>query len=77
MPFCGLWKSSPRLPAGCQDDLKARHPNIPWVEMARAGNFYWHYYERVIDQFIWHTVQQSLGPLLAVVEEELGRLSED
>lgn len=67
-----ITEASRRLPA----DLKARHPDIPWIEMARAGNFYRHYYERVIDQFIWDTVKHSLGPLLAIVEQELGRLSE-
>jgi hypothetical protein len=44
--------------------------------MARAGNFYRHYYERVVDEFVWDTVQQSLGPLLTVVEQELAKLSE-
>jgi uncharacterized protein with HEPN domain len=24
------------------DELKARHPGIPWREMAAAGNFYRH-----------------------------------
>jgi uncharacterized protein with HEPN domain len=66
-----ITEASRRLPA----DLKARHAHIPWLEMARAGNFYRHYYERVVDEFIWDTVQQSLGPLLAVVEQELGKLS--
>ncbi|HEV7463235.1 MAG TPA: HepT-like ribonuclease domain-containing protein, partial [Methyloceanibacter sp.] len=56
------------------DELKARHPEIPWLELARAGNFYRHYYERIVDQFVWDTVQKSLGPLLAVVEDELAKL---
>jgi uncharacterized protein with HEPN domain len=29
-------EASRRLPA----DMKARHPNIPWTEMAAAGNVY-------------------------------------
>jgi uncharacterized protein with HEPN domain len=67
-----ITEASRRLP----DDLKARHPDIPWVDMARAGNFYRHYYERIIDQFIWDTVQHSLGSLLTVVEQELRQLGE-
>jgi uncharacterized protein with HEPN domain len=31
-------EASRRLP----DDLKARHPHIPWQEMAAAGHFYRH-----------------------------------
>jgi uncharacterized protein with HEPN domain len=56
------------------DELKARHPDIPWLEMARAGNFYRHYYERIIDQFVWDTVQKSRRPLLAVGEDEMAVL---
>ncbi len=42
--------------------------------MAGAGNVYRHDYERILDRAVWDTVQGSLRPLLAVVEEELGRL---
>lgn len=31
-------EASRRLP----DELKARHPQVPWREMAAAGNFYRH-----------------------------------
>jgi hypothetical protein len=30
----------------------------------------------VAEQFVWHTVQHSLEPLLAVVESEIARLPE-
>ena len=36
-------EASRRLP----DALKARHPTIPWKEMAGAGNVYRHDYENV------------------------------
>jgi len=42
--------------------------------MAGAGNVYRHDYERVLDRAVWDTVQESLRPLLAVVEEELRQL---
>ena len=63
-------EASRRLP----DELKARHPHIRWRGMAGAGNVYRHDYERVLDRAVWDTVQESLRPLLAVVEEELRQL---
>jgi uncharacterized protein with HEPN domain len=52
-------------------DLKARHPHIPWREMAAAGNVYRHDYEDVLPPRIWKTLQEELPPLRAVIEREL------
>jgi uncharacterized protein with HEPN domain len=60
-------EASRRLPA----DLKARHPSIPWREMAGAGNVYRHDYEDVAAQYVWETVDLSLPPLRIAVEREL------
>jgi len=54
------------------DELKARHPGIPWREMAAAGNFYRHNYEDVTPRRVWKTLQEELSPLRAVIEQELG-----
>src|SRR5260370_40088162 len=54
------------------DELKARHPGIPWREMAAAGNFYRHNYEDVTPRRVWKTLQEGLSPLRAVIEQELG-----
>jgi uncharacterized protein with HEPN domain len=54
------------------EELKARHPNIPWREMAAAGNFYRHNYEDVTPRRVWKTLQEDLSPLRAVIEQELG-----
>jgi uncharacterized protein with HEPN domain len=64
-----ILEASRRLP----DDLKARNPEIPWAGMAGAGNVYRHDYEDVADDMVWRTVQNSLPPLLAIVDEELKR----
>jgi uncharacterized protein with HEPN domain len=61
-------EASRRLP----DDLKARHPAIPWQQMAAAGNVYRHRYENVVEQLIWDTVQHDLPALQTVVSNELG-----
>ena len=65
-------EASRRLP----DDMKARHPDIPWVEMAGAGNIYRHDYEDVRQRLVWGTVNNRLPALLVAVEQELAMLGE-
>jgi uncharacterized protein with HEPN domain len=54
------------------DELKMRHPHMPWREMAAAGNFYRHDYEDVLPSRVWKTVHEDLPPLRRVIEQELG-----
>jgi uncharacterized protein with HEPN domain len=54
------------------DELKARHPQMPWREMASAGNVYRHSYEDVLPRRVWKTMREELPPLRAVIERELG-----
>ena len=54
-------------------DIKARHPALPWPDMAGAGNIYRHEYEKVRVTLIWKTVKNSLPRLLDTVEDELRR----
>jgi uncharacterized protein with HEPN domain len=54
-------------------DLKARHPDLPWPDIAGAGNVYRHDYEDVLDQMVWHTVR-ALEPLAEVVVTEINKL---
>jgi uncharacterized protein with HEPN domain len=65
-------EASRRLPP----DLKARHPDVPWTDIAGAGSIYRHDYDAVIHEVLWQTVHHSLEPLALVVEQELGRLGE-
>jgi len=55
------------------DELKARHPHIPWRDMAAAGNFYRHNYEDVTPRRVWTTIREHLPPLRAVIDKELAR----
>ena len=41
-------EASRRLP----DGIKARHPEIPWVDVAAAGNVYRHDYEDVRERAV-------------------------
>jgi uncharacterized protein with HEPN domain len=62
-----------RLPRG----LRNRHPELPWRAIMGAGNVYRHDYDNVVEEIVWQTVQQDLAPLLAAVEGELARFSEN
>jgi uncharacterized protein with HEPN domain len=59
------------------EEMKARHPGIPWPEMAAAGNVYRHDYEDVQQRLVWGTVHGRFSELLAVVEIELARTDVD
>jgi uncharacterized protein with HEPN domain len=61
-------EASRRLP----EDLKARHPEIPWADMAGAGNVYRHESEDVQQRLVWGTLQNRFPALLAAIEQELG-----
>jgi uncharacterized protein with HEPN domain len=65
-------EASRRLP----DDLKLRHPEIPWKQMAGAGNVYRHDYEDVAARFVWETVHRDLPPLRVVIAREIDGLAE-
>lgn len=47
------------------EDLKHRHPAIPWKQIAGAGNIYRHDYEDVAVQLVWDTVHRALPALKA------------
>jgi len=55
-------------------DIEARHPDIPWTDIAGSGNIYRHNYEDVLEQQLRFTLQRKLGELRAAVTEELNRL---
>jgi uncharacterized protein with HEPN domain len=60
-------EASRRLP----DDLRARHPHLPWRAIRDTGNFYRHQYDNVLESYVWTNVHDDLPPLLAAVEQEL------
>jgi uncharacterized protein with HEPN domain len=55
------------------DELKARHPEIPWPKVAGIGNVLRHEYEHVAHDVLWHVVRDDLPPLERVCREELAR----
>ena len=60
-------EASRRLP----NDLKARHPEIPWRHVAGIGNILQHDYENVIPDALWKLSHDDLPQLEKACESEL------
>ena len=60
-------EASRRLP----DDLKARHPDIPWRKVAGIGNVLRHNYEDIAAPVMWALVRDDLPPLEEACRGEL------
>jgi uncharacterized protein with HEPN domain len=56
------------------DQLKARHPEIPWPKVAGIGNVLRHDYQRVAHDVLWNVVNNDLAALELVCREELALL---
>lgn len=56
------------------EELKARHPEIPWPKVAGIGNVLRHEYEDVAHDVLWHVVRDDLPPLEQACREELARV---
>ena len=53
------------------DELKARHPAIPWQKVAGIGNVLRHNYENIAAPVIWKLAQTDLPALEKVCRVEL------
>ena len=53
------------------DEMKDRHPMIPWRKVADVGNFLRHAYDQVAPDVLWKLAQHDLGALESVCREEL------
>jgi uncharacterized protein with HEPN domain len=66
-----IGETSKKLP----EDIKSRHPHLPWREMATFRNFASHDYFGVDAQLVWQAAM-SLEPIKVMVAEETARCSE-
>lgn len=67
-----IGETSKKLP----EDLKERHPDLPWREMATFRNFASHDYFGVDAGLVWQAAM-NLGPIKAMVLEETARSQDD
>ena len=58
------------------ETMDAQHPDVPWLQIRRFGNVLRHAYDQVLEDVLWETVQQRLGPLRAACVQELARLNQ-
>ena len=56
------------------DDLKGRHPQVPWRQILGMRNFLAHEYFILESGILWETVKVGLPDLAAVCRGELRRL---
>lgn len=56
------------------DDLKDRHPEIPWKKVAGIGNIVRHDYEDVSANALWKLMQEDLPVLERACQCELDRI---
>ncbi|MDI7776457.1 HepT-like ribonuclease domain-containing protein [Asticcacaulis sp. EMRT-3] len=59
-----------RLP----DEIRHRHPDIPWREMTGLRNIVVHGYDNVSPSIIWQTATEGLHSIREMVVDELQRL---
>lgn len=63
-----IGETSKKLP----NEIKERHPHLPWREMATFSNFASHDYFGIDAHLVWRAAM-SLGPIKAMVFEEMAR----
>lgn len=59
-----------RLP----DDLKERHPDLPWREMAGMRNIVSHAYEKIDPSIVWSAATVDVPQIEKMIREELTRI---
>ena len=57
-------EASRRIPAA----MRARHPEVPWREIAAIGNILRHEYPAVDRDIIWRVATEHIWPLAAAVD---------
>lgn len=57
-------EASRRLPPA----MKARHPEVPWRDIAAIGNILRHEYPAINHDIIWRVATEDMRPLAAAID---------
>lgn len=55
------------------DGFRSRHPGVPWREVSDLRNRLIHGYDTVNLDILWTIVREDLPPLIAALEEIVGK----
>jgi uncharacterized protein with HEPN domain len=58
------------------DEMKSRHPEVPWKKVAGIGNILRHDYGNIAAPVIWALIQDHLPQLDQVCRDELAKATE-
>lgn len=58
------------------EELKQKHPDIPWPEIRGMGNHLRHGYQRISDHIIWRAAAKDLATLKPATEKLLSELDD-
>lgn len=50
-------------------EVRTKHPEVPWSTMRRMRNLIVHEYERVDEEIVWRTVQDDIKPLVPLLRK--------
>ena len=53
------------------DETRIRHPQIPWRQIADAGNVYRHTYKNVTAAMVWRVARYRMSDLIAMCTMKL------
>ncbi|MGH6918560.1 MAG: HepT-like ribonuclease domain-containing protein [Geminicoccaceae bacterium] len=59
------------------EDMKARHPEVPWHNVAGIGNVLRHEYYSVNADIIWRIATQDIRPLAVAIDALLAEVLRD
>lgn len=57
------------------NDIKERHPELPWTPIYRMRNILSHDYAGVETLLIWETAREHLSPLVEMCHLEIARMT--